>query len=454
MKTLNSILCLIVLLLGTTTTFAQAKEEKEIVIVTKTIDENGKEITEKITLTGEEAEKYMKENGMKITEKVKNGKKEIEVEVTNNGRSEKEVSVWISDDGSEHKMEEGNEIHFYKEGEEIPEEVLEMLKEKGIDIDELRKQGDSGGIKMIEIDVEGNEKVIEWDGEGEMPAEMKKEMEKKGIDQTIKKIEIEEDIDFEMNEVETEDGKTIMIKKIKNGDEELRVIKLEKGEELPTEVLEILKENDIDPDDLKEEGRTRIKIEKEIKGSDDDEEIKIIKIEKNYEEDSLFDEDHKHEGHKHDGHKHEDHKHESHKSKKGQDGHRGKRDKKERISIPMNKAQMGVLIEAHGTGVKVNQVIKGGAAQLAGLAVNDVITSLNKIQVTDINSVLEILSAFEPGDKVKVAFIRGGKTMKKKLTLQETKRTRVKSSYMTKYNLLNQSLRYKKKFFRPGPIGC
>ncbi len=376
MKILHNILCLIVLLLVATSTFAQAKEEKQITIVTKTIDENGKEVTEEITLTGDEVDEYMKQNGMKVTEKMTKGQKEIEVEITNDGSTEKEVNVWISDDGTEHKMEGDKEIHFFEEGEEISEEVREMLKEKGIDIDELVKEAeDKEGYKIITIDDEGNEKNIEWDGEGEMPAEMKKVMDEIGIDQNMKskRIEIEQDININVEEIESEEGKTIKIKKIKNGEEEIQVIKLEKGEEMPTEVLDILKENGIDPDDLPTDGKTRIEIKKDIKGEPGEEKVeKVIKV---------MD--------------------------------------KERSNF--NKAQMGVMIEAHGTGVKVNQVLAGSAAEMAGLAVNDVITFINKEQVTDIDSLLNILSKYEGGDKVKVSFIRGGKVMKKKLTLKSAK---------------------------------
>lgn len=378
MKVLHNILCLIVLLSVATSTFAQAKEEKEIVIITKTIDENGNEVTEEVTLTGDEVEEYMKKNGMKVTEKITKGEREIEVEITNDGSTEKEVNVWISDDGSEQKIEGGHEIHFFEEGEEIPAEVLEMLKEKGIDIDELRKEaGDEEAYKIITVDDDGNEKTIEWDGVGEMPDEMKKVMEENGIkgDLKTKQIEIEHDTKIDVDEVDSKEGKTIKIKKIKNGEEDLQIIKLEEGEEMPSEVLQILKENGIDPEELPANGKTRIKIKKDIKGEGDEDQVKQKKMNEWMME-----------------------------SQKGK-----------------NKAQMGVMIEAHGTGVKVNKVINGSAAQLAGLAVNDVITFVNKEKVTDIDSLLNILSQFEGGDKVKVTILRGGKSMKKKLTLQLAK---------------------------------
>lgn len=94
----------------------------------------------------------------------------------------KKVRIIKSHDGDD---DSDVEIIRLKDGEVIPDDVKQKLKDKGIDIENLK----SGNVKIeseksrkhvIKIkDENGEMKVIEWDGQGDMPAEMDK-MEKEG----------------------------------------------------------------------------------------------------------------------------------------------------------------------------------------------------------------------------------------------------------------------------------
>lgn len=73
-------------------------------------------------------------------------------------------------------------------------------------------------------------------------------------------------------------------------------------------------------------------------------------------------------------------------------------------------------------GVYVSEVAKGGAADKAGIKVNDVITAVNKMEVTTIESLQEKVSSYRKGTEVEITVKRSdnGKYVEKKLkvTLQ------------------------------------
>ncbi len=176
----------------------QKTTQKEVVIVKKVIDENGNETLEEIKLTGEDAEAYIRENGKIIEE---NGEIEISIDATGSGTLiEKEIEV-----------------------EEIVTEEKQMYK-------------------VVEIDDEGNKIEIEWDGEGEMPEKMKKIMDEHGIDEISKEVDIDSDGPDQV--------KKIKIVENNNGEVEERIITLEGDEELPEDVKKMLEEKGIDLSDL------------------------------------------------------------------------------------------------------------------------------------------------------------------------------------------------------------
>ena len=319
----------------------ETKTEKKIVVVEKTVDQDGKVIEKKIVKEGKEAEEYMK-----------------------NMKSEG-AGKWITKDGETHDLEgkeykivkkhaykivkkddEGNEevIEWSGEGE-IPEDIKKLLDEEGIMIhDENHDHHSTKRAKVIVMrdhdeDSEENKKVFEWDGEGEMPEEMKELIEKEGIN-----IKFHEDHE-KGSHGHSNDGK-IKIKKSISGDEKTIEVEIE-GDEISDEVKEMLKEENI-----------RVMV------LSDDDNVFI-------------------------------------------------HEKEER------KAQLGVMIEDAENGVLVSDIIEGSAAEKAGMKSGDVITKVDGAEVNSMQELVDAIKDREPGSKVEIIYIRGGEPVKKTVTLQE-----------------------------------
>lgn len=69
-------------------------------------------------------------------------------------------------------------------------------------------------------------------------------------------------------------------------------------------------------------------------------------------------------------------------------------------------------------GVIVTHVVKGGAAETAGIAKNDVITKLGDQAISGMGSFEEALSYYYPGQKLALSFYRNGSPKTTQLTLQ------------------------------------
>ncbi|EON79383.1 DO serine protease [Lunatimonas lonarensis] len=69
-------------------------------------------------------------------------------------------------------------------------------------------------------------------------------------------------------------------------------------------------------------------------------------------------------------------------------------------------------------GVIVSHVVRSGAAEKAGLQRNDVIRSINGINITGKGSFEEVLSYFYPGDEIRMSYLRENNSRNANLTLQ------------------------------------
>ena len=70
------------------------------------------------------------------------------------------------------------------------------------------------------------------------------------------------------------------------------------------------------------------------------------------------------------------------------------------------------------SGVYINEVLKGGAADKAGLKKNDVIVAIDGQKVTDGASVQAKVNGYHPGDKATITYIRDGKTQDVQVVFQ------------------------------------
>lgn len=143
------------------------KKEVKMIMIKKTIDEDGNETVEKIVKEGAEVEDFIfvdedgeekdirviiKENEeveideeieIEISEeiKVKKGRKNVDVDVgeTNGQKTIKIVEA----DGEAVDVK----VISLEEGQEVPADIQEKLKEMGIDLNEMRNESDDKKVK-------------------------------------------------------------------------------------------------------------------------------------------------------------------------------------------------------------------------------------------------------------------------------------------------------------------
>ncbi|MDI9550825.1 MAG: trypsin-like peptidase domain-containing protein, partial [Bacteroidota bacterium] len=71
-------------------------------------------------------------------------------------------------------------------------------------------------------------------------------------------------------------------------------------------------------------------------------------------------------------------------------------------------------------GVYIREVVKGGAADKAGIQVGDVLTKIDGVEMANGGAVQEKVNSFHPGDKAKITIIRGGKEKNVEVTFQSS----------------------------------
>ena len=70
------------------------------------------------------------------------------------------------------------------------------------------------------------------------------------------------------------------------------------------------------------------------------------------------------------------------------------------------------------SGVYINEVVKGSAAEKAGLQKGDVIIAIDGQKITDASSVQAKVGSYHPGDQAKVTYVRDAKTQTTQVTFQ------------------------------------
>jgi TonB-dependent SusC/RagA subfamily outer membrane receptor len=83
------------------------------------------------------------------------------------------------------------------------------------------------------------------------------------------------------------------------------------------------------------------------------------------------------------------------------------------------RAFLGVATEKSETGALVKEVVSGSPAEKAGLLAEDRIVSVDGQKVDGPESLIKIIGAHQPGDKVVVAWTRGKKSMKSTIELDK-----------------------------------
>ncbi|HEX6914732.1 MAG TPA: PDZ domain-containing protein [Chitinophagaceae bacterium] len=84
-----------------------------------------------------------------------------------------------------------------------------------------------------------------------------------------------------------------------------------------------------------------------------------------------------------------------------------------------NKAVLGVSMESVEGGAKISEVVKGSAAEKAGLKEGDVITALGDTKISDADDLYEAVGKYKEGDQVQVTYKRSDKEATVTATLQK-----------------------------------
>lgn len=89
-----------------------------------------------------------------------------------------------------------------------------------------------------------------------------------------------------------------------------------------------------------------------------------------------------------------------------------------------NKPQLGVQVKGNGNkgGVEVQEVVEGSAAYYAGIHEGDIITKINNKKVDSPEELVAKIQNHEPGDEIKVQFLRDGKKKTINIVLGRQKR--------------------------------
>jgi serine protease Do len=82
---------------------------------------------------------------------------------------------------------------------------------------------------------------------------------------------------------------------------------------------------------------------------------------------------------------------------------------------------LGVLTEKSDDGVKINEVVKGSAAEKAALQKGDILTRLGNKEISSPEDLMDAVKSHKSGDEVKVYFTRDSKKKDVKVKLGETK---------------------------------
>jgi len=386
--------------------------------------------------------------------------KEVKVMVIDKEKGNtNEVKVWVDDKGKEHQIKDGEMLFIGGNKSKSDQEVT-------VDVSMENVNGVETRVFTVTVSGEGEEEVIQWNDQGEIPENVSNQLEELGLDIEMFSTD-ENEFTFEVDAASDKASKNINVsveKEIVNG-EETRVIKInldEAGEslewewedegEIPQEIIDELKSHGIDivemlsgdgesitvtVDDEVEKTKSRAEKKVIIKLEDGEElpeEVKKMLEEKGIDLNNL-------EGHG-------DQLQQKQYRIKLKDDHGEERllewngegempaEMKEIMekeglheihdakvikikSGNGNKAQLGIMIEMDDHHeVQVIDVVAESAASLAGLTQGDIILKVDDSEITSIESLLESLSDKLPGDIANIQYKRGDEVMNTNATLQ------------------------------------
>jgi len=94
------------------------------------------------------------------------------------------------------------------------------------------------------------------------------------------------------------------------------------------------------------------------------------------------------------------------------------------VEVGGNGAFLGVTTETEGDGVKIIEVVKGSAAEKAGLKKDDIITKVGEEKISSPETLSDVIGFKKPNDEVKITYKRNGKESTAKTTLGKRKKVK------------------------------
>jgi len=257
------------------------------------------------------------------------------------------------------------------------EKKIIIKKEKKVVVDkdqndasitvEVEAEDDNRRI-VIKTIKDGEEKVLEWKDDGEIPEEIKKELEENDID--IHVIESGED-----GEIKIEKEHVFIMK---HGDSDAMEIEWDGEGEMPEGLKKMMNEHDIDLDEIKKGAKG-----KKMK-------MKMLKR---------------------DGHDKGPHKMHYKGLHKGDKAHWTKKRNK------MSDTYIGAQIATAESGVEIIDVMVDSPAHKAGLKKGDIINEINAANTKNVDDMMTLLSFFDVDDMININFTREGKYKSTKVKL-------------------------------------
>jgi hypothetical protein len=89
--------------------------------------------------------------------------------------------------------------------------------------------------------------------------------------------------------------------------------------------------------------------------------------------------------------------------------------------LPKNKIMLGVILENTGNAVRIMSVSSNSNADQAGLKDGDLLLSMGKVEITNIENFIERLKEYKIDDKVTFLIKRGEKKIKAEVRFREQK---------------------------------
>jgi len=316
--------------------------------------------------------------------------------------------------------------------------VKKKVTEKSVSVN-VDKESEGERTIKITTEEDGEKKVIEWTDNGTIPEEIKKKLQEEDIDLSIIEPEDGDMIKIEVDgAVHPSHHKKMIVIRESDG-QGLKELEWDGEGDMPIEMKELLDEHEIVLDDLHEgqgkkkkrkakmriikdkqkakrrgamrDGKRMNRIEKKsykIITKEDDGTEKVM--EWNGEGDmpeGMEDviEDHDVRVFRLDGH---------HRRNNGRQMMFFSDD-----DDTLSDAYMGAQIESEDNGARIIDVMKDSPADKAGLRRDDVIRRVNGARSRSMDDLLQILTYFEPNDQVELLISRDGKEEKLNMTLGE-----------------------------------